>query len=122
MPEYICYAELIETSKMYMKGICSIENIWIPIYLEKQCTFSKPEETPEPKYDSLEDRIVCHRASRFGRNMWHIKPIEVEYPECYERFKLFGKFLLEGLVCEYFKKYAHVLLASPSTILKSWAK
>ncbi len=66
--------------------------------------------------------VVCHRESTFGRVMWKIKPVEVDFPESLELFKWFARFFLEGEVCENLKKYENVLLASPSTMLKSWAK
>lgn len=54
--------------------------------------------------------------------MWAVKPVEVEFPLSIEKYKWFAKSILEGLVCEGLKKYANALLASPSTMLKSWAK
>jgi len=122
LPEYICYLDLIETSKMYMKGVCTIENTWLPVYLGNQCAFEKPEETPPPRYDSLNDKVVCHRKCSFGKLMWPIKAVEVEFPMSVEKFKWFAQNLLEGLICEGLKKYSNALLASPSTMLKSWAK
>ncbi len=54
--------------------------------------------------------------------MWPIKAVEVEYPLCLDKYKWFSRYLLDGLVFDYFKKYSNVLLASPATMLKSWAK
>ena len=52
LPTYICYVDMIETSKMYMKGLCAIENDWLPVYLPSQCSFEKPivNET-DPNYE-----------------------------------------------------------------------
>ncbi len=142
LPLYVCYIDLVETSKMYMKGkqqqvlvikysiglficsegLCEIEEEWLPIYLENQCSFLKPEEEPEPRFDSEKDTVVCFRKSTFDRVMWSIKATEVKYPLCLEKYKWFSRFLLEGFVFEFFKKYSNVLLASPATMLKSWAK
>lgn len=92
------------------------------MYLSNQCAFDKPDEEPLPRYNSDKDLIVCHRKSTFGRLMWPIKSVEVEYPECLDKYKWFARLLLEGLIFDSFKKYSNVLLASPSTMLKSWAK
>lgn len=58
----------------------------------------------------------------FGTYEWSLPLTEIEYPHSLEKFKWFAKFLLEGEVIEYFKKYSKVLLHSPLTILKSWSK
>lgn len=121
---------MVETSKMYMKGICSIDPSWLPIYCANQCSFSKPiinetevdYELKKPRFDSDKGVVVCHRESTFGRVMWRIKATEVEFPQSLELYKWFARFLLEGEVIYYLKKYSTVLLASPSTMLKSWAK
>lgn len=130
LPTYVCFVEMIETAKMYMKGVCAIESSWIPVYLPSQCTFDKPivNETEEnyeelkPKFDSTRGVVVCHRESTFGNYMWKIRPVEVDFPVSLELYKWFAKFLLEGEVIEFLKKYTPVLLGSPSTMLKSWAK
>ena len=122
LPQYVCYTELVETSKIYMKNLCSIEEKWLPLYLPNQASFDKPDEEPLPRFDSAKDSVVCNRKSKFGRAMWPIQAVEVEFPECLEKYKWFARYLLEGQVCDIFKKYSNVLLASPSTMLKSWAK
>ena len=122
LPQYVCYTELVETSKIYMKNLCSIEEKWLPLYLPNQALFDKPDEEPLPRFDSAKDSVVCNRKSKFGRAMWPIQAVEVEFPECLEKYKWFARYLLEGQVCDIFKKYSNVLLASPSTMLKSWAK
>ena len=65
---------------------------------------------------------MCHRSCTFDRVMWPIKPVEVEFPTSLELYKWFARFFLEGKVCSFLQKYENVLLASPSTMLKSWAK
>lgn len=130
LPQYVCYVEMVETSKLYMKGVSSVESDWLAKYLGNQCNFDKPlvnEADPEyenrkPRFDSKQGIVVCHRASTFSNVMWKLKPVEVEFPESLELYKWFARFLLEGEVIEGLKKYQSVLLASPSTMLKSWAK
>ena len=41
LPPFVSYVEMVETSKLYMKGVCSIEAKWLPIYLSSQCSFEK---------------------------------------------------------------------------------
>jgi ATP-dependent RNA helicase DHX37/DHR1 len=130
LPEYVCFVEMAETSKMYMKGVCAVESTWLPVYLASQCKFEKPviDETDEsyeaqrPRFDAVSGTVLCHRASMFGRVMWPIGAVEVEFPVCLDLYKWFARFLLQGEVVEGLKKYEPVLLASPSTMLKSWAK
>jgi len=76
------------------------------------------------KSQSLIQRKVlwCVIMTTFSRVMWKIKSTEVEFPQSLELFKWFARFFLEGDVADYLKKYSTVLLASPSTMLKSWAK
>lgn len=112
-----------------MKGMCAIEDTWLPVYLANQCSFEKPIITEtdgtdnlKPRYDPLKGTVVCHRESKFGKLMWSVKPVEVDFPECLDLYKWFARFILEGAVIEELKKYQNVLLSSPSTMLKSWAK
>ena len=130
LPQYVCYVEMVETSKMYMKGVCAFEPAWLPLLLPSQCSFEKPVvneadadyESKKPRFDTEKGLVVCHRESSFGPAMWRIKAVEVEFPKSLELYKWFAKFLLEGEVLDSLKKYAPVLLASPTTMLKSWAK
>jgi ATP-dependent RNA helicase DHX37/DHR1 len=130
LPEFVCFVEIVETSKMYIKGVCSIEAEWLPLFLNNQCTFEKPivdeansdYERLKPRFDIHRGVVMCHRGSTFGKIMWNIKPVELEFPYGVDLFKWFAKFFLEGEVITYLKRYESVLLASPSTMLKSWAK
>ena len=118
LPEFICYTEMVETSKMYMKNVSSVDSSWLAVYCANQCTFAKPIiNESEPDYENKKPSEAT-----FGRVMWKIKSTEVEFPQSLELFKWFARFFLEGDVADYLKKYSTVLLASPSTMLKSWAK
>lgn len=130
LPNYVCYVDMVETSKMYMKGVCAFENEWLPVYLPSQCSFDKPivNETEQefelikPRFCPKIGKVLCHRESTFGTFMWKIKPVEVEFPESLDLYKWFAKFFLEGKIYSDLKKYSSVLLGSPNTMLKSWAK
>ena len=42
LPEFICYTEMVETSKMYMKNVNYVYSSWFAVYCANQCTFAKP--------------------------------------------------------------------------------
>ncbi|XP_078410231.1 putative ATP-dependent RNA helicase DHX37 isoform X2 [Cetorhinus maximus] len=122
LPEFVVYQEIVETSKMYMKGLTSIESEWIPLLLPQYSHFGKPLDTPPPRYCAETGRVKCHRRSTFFRIGWQLPAVEVDYPEGLDRYKYFAKFLLEGAVIKKFGSYVNCLLSSPSTMLKTWAK
>lgn len=130
VPPYVCYVDIIETSKLYMRLVCAFDSDWLPEFLPNECSFDRPivEANDEltdrqPRFDMEKGVVVCHRESTFGPLMWRVRPVEVEWlPAELELFKWFARFLLEGKVIEGLRKYENVLLASPSTMLKSWAK
>lgn len=122
LPDFVVYQEIVETTKMYMKGISSIESEWIPVLLPQYCHFADPLEDPPPFYCAETGRIKCHRTSTFYRVGWQLPAVIVEYPEGLERYKYFAKFLLEGKVVKKLGSYTSILLSSPTTMLKTWAK
>ncbi|XP_042193305.1 probable ATP-dependent RNA helicase DHX37 [Callorhinchus milii] len=122
LPEFVVYQEIVETSKMYMKGLTEIEAEWIPLLLPRYTHFEKPLETPPPSYCPDTGRVRCHRASTFYRVGWQLPAVEMDYPEGLDRFKHFAKFLLEGKVIKKFASYTSCLLSSPAVLLKTWAK
>ncbi|KAM3611065.1 uncharacterized protein V6R79_012970 [Siganus canaliculatus] len=122
LPEFLVYQEIMETTKMYMKGVSAVEAVWVPKFLPQYCHFSLPLESPSPWFCSSTGTIQCHRSSTFFRVSWQLPAVEVEYPQGLERYKLFAKFLLEGQVCPKLKKNAGHLLSNPSIMLKTWSK
>ncbi|XP_078083166.1 putative ATP-dependent RNA helicase DHX37 [Mustelus asterias] len=122
LPEFVVYQEIVETSKMYMKGLTAIESEWIPLLLPQYSHFGKPLDTPPPRYCPETGQVKCHRGSTFFRIGWQLPAVEVQYPEGLDRYKYFAKFLLEGAVIKRFGSYVSCLLSSPSTMLKTWAK
>ncbi|CAJ1069147.1 probable ATP-dependent RNA helicase DHX37 [Xyrichtys novacula] len=122
LPEFVVYQEIMETTKMYMKGVSAVQAEWVPQLLPQYCHFSPPMETPSPWFCSSTGTIRCHRASTFFRVGWQLPAVEQEYPDGLERYKLFSRFLLEGQVCPKLKKYSAHLLSNPSIMLKTWAK
>ncbi|XP_061458839.1 probable ATP-dependent RNA helicase DHX37 isoform X2 [Rhineura floridana] len=122
LPEFVVYQEIVETTKMYMKGVSAIEPEWIPLLLPPYCHFEKPLENPPPSYCPETGSIRCHRPSVFYRVGWQLPPVEVDYPEGIERYKYFATFLLEGKIVKKLATYSRCLLSSPVTMLKTWSK
>ncbi|XP_063171368.1 probable ATP-dependent RNA helicase DHX37 [Candoia aspera] len=122
LPEFVVYQEIVETTKMYMKGISAVEPEWIPLLLPPYCHFEKPLDNPPPFYCPETGHIRCHRPSVFYRVGWQLPAVEVDYPEGLDRFKHFAKFLLEGKVVKTLGAYSRCLLSSPATMLKTWSK
>ncbi|KAG2470565.1 DHX37 helicase, partial [Polypterus senegalus] len=122
LPEFVVYQEIIETSKMYMKGVSVVQPEWIPVLLPQYSHFGKPLETPGPSYCKETGKVKCHRESTFYRIGWQLPAVEVDYPQGLDKYKHFARYLLEGEVCSKLQPFRSCLLSSPSTMLKSWAK
>ncbi|KAG8456014.1 hypothetical protein GDO86_001992 [Hymenochirus boettgeri] len=122
LPDFVVYQEIIETTKLYMKGVSSIEPEWIPSLLPQYCHFGNPLEEPAPFYCQESGKVKCHRPSTFYRVGWQLPAVLVEYPMGLERYKYFAKFLLEGKVIKRLGSYTSILLSTPTTMLKTWAK
>ncbi|NXT24503.1 DHX37 helicase, partial [Syrrhaptes paradoxus] len=122
LPEFVVYQEIVETTKLYMKGVSAVEPEWIPVLLPPYCHFGKPVEDPPPSYCPETGRIRCHRPSVFYRVGWQLPAVEVDYPEGIDRYKYFARFLLEGKVIEKLGSYSRCLLSSPLIMLKTWSK
>ncbi|KAM9055243.1 putative ATP-dependent RNA helicase DHX37 isoform 3-T3 [Megaptera novaeangliae] len=122
LPEFVVYQEIVETTKMYMKGVSTVEVQWIPVLLPSYCQFDKPLEDPPPAYCPEKGRMLCHRASVFCRVGWPLPAVQVDFPEGLDCYKHFARVLLEGQVFHKLASYKGCLLSSPSTMLKTWAR
>ncbi|NXP79185.1 DHX37 helicase, partial [Ramphastos sulfuratus] len=122
LPEFVVYQEIVETTKLYMKGVSAVEPEWIPVLLPPYCHFGKPLENPPPSYCRETGRVRCHRPSVFYRVSWELPAVEVDYPEGIDRYKYFARFLLEGKVIKKLSSYSRCLLSSPLIMLKTWSK
>uniref|UniRef100_A0A4W6BZ55 Activating signal cointegrator 1 complex subunit 3 n=1 Tax=Lates calcarifer TaxID=8187 RepID=A0A4W6BZ55_LATCA len=122
LPEFVVYQEIMETTKMYMRGVSAVEAEWVPELLPQYCHFGPPLESPQPWFCSSSGTVRCHRSSTFFRVGWQLPAVEMEYPDGLERYKLFAKFVLEGQVCPKLKKHSSHLLSNPSIMLKTWAR
>ncbi|XP_021370446.1 probable ATP-dependent RNA helicase DHX37 [Mizuhopecten yessoensis] len=121
-PQLLVYQRIEETSRLYMKGLVAMEAEWLPIFCPSHCTFSKPLDDPAPEFDETKGEVMCHMTSTFSRCTWGLPAIEMEYPLTLEKYKWFARFLLEGKVIPGLAKFTTMLLSSPSTMVKTWAK
>ncbi|PIO30902.1 hypothetical protein AB205_0055950, partial [Aquarana catesbeiana] len=70
-------------------------------------------------YQEIFETTKMYMKDRVG---WQLPAVIVDYPCGLERYKYFAKFLLEGKVITKLGSYTSILLSSPTTMLKSWAK
>ncbi|KAL2718178.1 putative ATP-dependent RNA helicase kurz [Vespula squamosa] len=121
-PEWVVYQEIYETNKLYMRGVTAIEPEWLPKFAPTLCTLSEPLIEPSPRYDLHSGKVLCHITGTFGRAGWQLPMIEIEYPMNIEGVKWFARFFLEGEVCPKLKRFVPILLSTPGSVNKSWAK
>jgi ATP-dependent RNA helicase DHX37/DHR1 len=57
-PEFVAYQEIFETSKLYMRGVTTVDANWFATFCPSQCNFSPPLPDPEPRYDSERVRFA----------------------------------------------------------------
>ncbi|XP_065890829.1 probable ATP-dependent RNA helicase DHX37 isoform X2 [Dysidea avara] len=122
LPQFVIFQEIVETSKLFMRDITAVIPEWLAVCVPNMCTFSKPLNDPPPSYDDNTGTVKCHIAATFGCYSWPIAPQELPYPDGIDKYKLFGQFFLQGLVCPPLKEFAPLLLVSPVSMTKRWAK
>ncbi|XP_036132601.1 probable ATP-dependent RNA helicase DHX37 [Molossus molossus] len=122
LPDFVVYQEIVETTKMYMKGVSAVEVSWVPVLLPAYCQFDQPLEEPPPAYCPEKGRVLCHRTSTFYRVGWPLPAVQVDFPGGLDCYKHFARFLLEGQVFPKLASHRRCLLSSPSTMLKTWAR
>ena len=66
-PEYVVYQEIVETSKLYMKGVTAIEEDWLAFFAPYKCSFSEPLGSPQPYYDPVIGKIKCYMRCCYGK-------------------------------------------------------
>ncbi|KAH9515058.1 ATP-dependent RNA helicase dhx37 [Bulinus truncatus] len=120
--EFVVYQTMMETSRLYMRGVCCVEPHWFPELARSYCLFSKPLEDPAPRFDQKTGRVMCHQSGSFGRCNWEFPPTELEFPESVENYRWFGKFVLDGEVFPALAQFKSSLLMNATTMVKSWAK
>jgi len=121
LPQYLVYNEIMETSKLYMKGVIAVEGDWLAVHASYMCTFGKPLEEPLPEYELQDDSIKCFRASTFGPHVWALPAQLISYPMGTQYYRWFAKYLLQGDVIEGLQKYSSNLMTPASVMVKSWS-
>lgn len=123
-PTFICYQELHETNRIFIKDITAIQMDWIVQLNPHLCSFGPIEESPSPRYDDKQDRLVCYRKATIGQRVsWSLgASVETIFPSnTIERFRWFGKFFLDGIICPKLQQFQPALLCSSNAMVKSWA-
>jgi len=105
-----------------MKGVTAIEPEWIPTFCPSLCHMGKPLETPGPVYDPETGTLRASVKGSYGKQGWELPIIQIEYPKCLEKYKLFSQYLLEGQIFTKLTLWKLKLLSLPVTMVKSWAK
>ena len=57
--EWVCYLELSETSRVYMKGVTPILPKWLPRLAPSMCQRTAPLDVPPVRYDTDKDDLIC---------------------------------------------------------------
>jgi ATP-dependent RNA helicase DHX37/DHR1 len=124
-PEYVTYHDIFSTgTKCYIKGVTAIHPDWLPELGPTMCSFSKPLDTPAPRYNAEKDAVTCWVTPTFGPGGWMLTHVEREYPkeQIMDRYKYFARFFLEGLVCTKLAQIQPYLNGKPSMITQQWTQ
>ncbi|CAF2078328.1 unnamed protein product [Rotaria magnacalcarata] len=123
-PPFVCYQELHETSRIFIKDICAIQMDWIVQINPHLCSFGPIEEEPSPRYDETQDKLLCHRKATIGQRVsWSLgPPVETIFSNnTVDRYRWFAKFFLDGIICPRLLQFRPALLCSSNAMVKSWA-
>ncbi|KAL1501462.1 hypothetical protein ABEB36_006778 [Hypothenemus hampei] len=121
LPEFVCFNEIYETNKIYMRGVTAIDPEWIPIHVPAICNLSEPLAEPPPFYDEKSGKVRCYVTGTVGSQAWELPRTEIQYPEGLECIKWFARFLLEGRPFPKLEKFKKNLLSQPNVMVKNWA-
>jgi ATP-dependent RNA helicase DHX37/DHR1 len=97
---------------------------WIVQLNPQLCSFGPIEDDPSPHYDENQDKMVCHRKATIGQRVsWSLgTSIETSFPyETIDRYRWFGKYFLDGIICPQLSQFQPALLCSSNAMVKSWA-
>jgi ATP-dependent RNA helicase DHX37/DHR1 len=125
-PQYVVYSEVVHGAKRpYMRGVSAIEAEWLaPLAAGTPlCRHDRPLDTPAPRYDAPDDRVVCWVVPTFGDRAWKLPAFKVPYPSASSddrdmRLRVFARGFLEGAVVPQLKHFVQVLSAPPSSVTK----
>ncbi|XP_063706983.1 probable ATP-dependent RNA helicase kurz [Culicoides brevitarsis] len=127
-PEWVIYQEVYEVTmddgkpRMFIRGITEIDPAWLPKYVPTLCNILKIMEKPEPRYDAVQDRIVCHVNATYSKAAWQLPLVEVAMQPSVDQYKHFARCFLNGEIFEKLREFAEVLTATPDSMNKTWVK
>jgi len=121
-PTWVVYQELFETKdKIVMRGVTEISPEWLPTFCPGLCSLGAPLESPSPRYCSSSGRVLASFQGTFGPCAWPLPTTEQEMSGSLEKFKWFGRFLLEGIVVSCLAQFTSSMLSNPLVMVKSWS-
>jgi len=121
-PTWVVYQELFETKdKVVMRGVTEISPEWLPTFCPGLCSMGAPLPSPSPRYCSSTGRVLASFLGTFGPCAWPLPTIEQEMPGSLDKFKWFGRFLLEGSVAPDLEQFTSSMLSNPLVMVKSWS-
>ena len=97
---------------------------WIVQLNPHLCSFGPIENDPPPHYDKNQDKMLCYRSASIGERVsWLVgTSIETSFPNnTIDRFRWFGKYFLDGIICPRLLQFRPALLCSSNAMIKSWA-
>lgn len=121
LPEYVVFQELIETNKLYMKGVTTIDPEWLSKLCPQYCSFSEPMEEPSPFLDNMTGQVKCHAKAAYGRLSWPLGDAVILYPPGLNRYKWFACFMLQECITKFLPRQFSLLLSKPEIMTRSWA-
>eukprot|EP01126_Amoeba_proteus_P052056 TRINITY_DN6259_c0_g1_i3.p1 TRINITY_DN6259_c0_g1~~TRINITY_DN6259_c0_g1_i3.p1 ORF type:complete len:751 (-),score=181.37 TRINITY_DN6259_c0_g1_i3:320-2572(-) len=122
-PEFVAYYEVIsnvEGTKTYIKGLTAIQPEWLTELGGSLVSYSPPLETPPVHFDPEDETIKCYVTPLFGPYKWELPYHKISIESGLEKYKYFAKFVLDGSVFPFLKKYQAYLKQSPNMIIKQW--
>jgi len=121
-PTWVVYQELFETKdKVVMRGVTEISPEWLPTFCPGLCSLGPPLSTPSPNYCSTTGRVMASFLGTFGPCAWPLPTTEQEMPSSLDKYKWFGRFLLEGSLAPILAQFTSSLLSNPLVMVKSWS-
>ena len=104
-----------------MRGVTGIHAAWLPSLCPASTIRGEPLSEPEPIYSGDSGRVTASYKPTWGQLGWPLPVTELEMETGLDKYKWFGRFLLEGKVIPALEKYRTSLLSNPLIMVKSWS-
>ena len=119
-PAWCVYTDIQEREGVVrLGGVTAVEPAWLPSLCPALTTLGPALTTPAPTFSP--PRVLATFQPTFGAQAWKLPPTQLEMPRCLDKFKWFGRFLLEGVAAPALQKFSSSLLSSPLVMVKSWS-